>query len=266
MCRGRYSLSPSYTKHKQLGSQLSQSAQHHFHHWPPPGYRGQSRRCAVQTKLRCITVHLSPQLSCSLPLNLLIVLMMSFSYYRVCQAMGRWILSIVNPFLVTAAQFLPSLPQPCPLKALRCLSSYAKIQYFWSSEIYFLLFWKFNKYPYFLSIQFLTAMFKVRFITLLKPCCTSKCLWDFPPGRLCLFSYLFLPWELPVNTTNIWERKRRCFPHSSCFSQQFLSSCSYQIIRGTSQLKSPTSSFWIGYQTSISHLEEKCISLAYVSL
>lgn len=102
MCRGRYSLSPSYTKKRQLGSQLSQSAQHHFHHWPPPGYRGQSRRCTVQTKLRCITVHLSPQLPLCLPLNLLIVLTMSFSYYRVCQAMGHWTLNIVNLFLVTA--------------------------------------------------------------------------------------------------------------------------------------------------------------------
>lgn len=135
---------------------------------------------------------------------------------------------------VIAAQFLPSLPEPCPLKALRRLglSSDAKIQYFWSSEIYFLLLRKLNKYPYFLSIQFLTAVFKVRFITLLKPRYTSKWLWDFPPGRLCLFSFLFVPWEHTVNTAYIWERKRRCFPHSSCFSQQVLNGYSYQLSVG----------------------------------
>lgn len=108
-------------------------------------------------------------------------------------------------------------------------------------------------------------MFKVRFITLLKSCYASKCFWDFPLGRLCLFSFLFVLWEHSVNTTYIWERKRR-FPHSFCFSHQLLNGYSYQLICGTSQLKSPTSSFWTGCQTWISHLGEKCTSLLSMSV
>lgn len=161
------------------------------YHWQRPGLK----MCDENKNEACIIAHPSAQLPLSLSLYFLSVLMKTFFYYRVCEVIGHWTLSMTHLFLLTVRSV--SLPQnsytshcgPCPLKALRhvSLSSGAKV----SPTLLILLLPKLYKDQYSVSTSFWlqcpTEVPKVWVCSLLKPCNTSKCCGDFPPEQLCPF-------------------------------------------------------------------------------
>lgn len=110
---------------------------------------------------------------------------------------AKWLVTLSTAHLVLLMVRSVSLPQnsytshcgPCLLKALRhaALSLGAKV-----STLLILPLPKPYKYPYSLSTSFwmqcpTEEVPKAWFLSLLKPCYTSKYFGDFPPGQLCLF-------------------------------------------------------------------------------